>query len=237
MQAASPKTWINNRLIAALPRSDFDRLAPYLEQVDLPKKKVLYDAGEVVRHAYFVQSGMVSLFATTSEGEAIEVGAVGYEGMVGIPTVLPDNRAPLRTMVQIAGGALRIEARALRREFNQCERLRELLLGHTHALAMQIAQLIACNRYHPTEERLARWLLMARDRVRSDTFDLTHEFISCMLGTTRSGVSTVAGALQDEGLIRYRRGRITILDGKGLEAKSCACYRTIRENGEGFLAA
>lgn len=235
MSAASQPVKYTNRLLAALPRAEVERLAPALERVSLQRKRILYDAGDHVRYAYFVLDGMISLLAVTSEGEAIEAGAIGREGMIGIPGVMPDKRAPLRTTVQVSGFALRIDAGALEREFNRCERLRALLLGYTHTLAMQIAQLIACNRYHAVEERLCRWLLMTSDRVRADTFDLTHEDISHMLGTTRSGISTVAGALQDSGLIRYRRGRITVLDGGKLEAKSCACYGVIKDNDERFL--
>lgn len=235
MSASSQPIKSTNRLLAALPRAEVERLAPNLERVSLQRKKVLYDAGEEVRHAYFVLGGMISLLAVTSEDEAIEAGVVGREGMVGIPSVLPEKRAPLRTTVQVSGSALRIESVVLEREFNRCEQLRRLLLGYTHMLSMQIAQLIACNRYHPVEERLSRWLLMTRDRVRTDTFDLTHEEISYMLGAPRSGITTVAIVLQDAGLIRYRRGKITILDGEKLEAKSCACYGTIKENDERFL--
>ena len=196
---------------------------------------MLYDVGDDVRYAYFVLNGMISLLAVTSEDEAIEAGAIGREGLVGIPTVLPDKRAPLRTTVQVSGSALRIEAKAFEREFNRCERLRALLLGYTHSLAMQIAQLIACNRYHPIEERLCRWLLMTSDRVRSDTFDLTHEDISYMLGTPRSAVTKVALALQDAGWIHYRRGKIKVIDREGLKGKSCTCYGAIKENEERFL--
>lgn len=235
MSASSQPIKSANRLLAALPLAEVERLAPNLERVVLQRKKVLYDAGDEVRHAYFVLGGMISLLAVTSEDEAIEAGAVGREGMVGLPSVLPDKRAPLRTTVQVSGSALRIEAGALEREFKRCERLRALLLGYTHMLTMQMAQLIACNHFHRVEERLCRWLLMTRDRVRAQTFDLTHEEISYMLGTTRSGITTVALVLQDAGFIRYRRGKITILEGEGLEAKSCACYHTIKENDERFL--
>jgi CRP-like cAMP-binding protein len=234
MSASSQTIKSANRLLAALPLAEVERLAPNLERVVLQRKKVLYDAGDEVCHAYFVLGGMISLLAVTSEDEAIEAGAVGREGMVGLPSVLPDKRAPLRTTVQVSGSALRIEAGALEREFNRCERLRALLLGYTHMLTMQMAQLIACNHFHRVEERLCRWLLMTRDRVRAQTFDLTHEDISYMLGTTRSGITTVALVLQDAGLIRYRRGKFTILDGERLVAKSCACYHTIKENDERF---
>src|ERR1051325_114135 len=235
MYEASQGHTSQNRLLAALPGGEIERLAPHWELVVLCRKKVLYDAGEEVRYDYFLTGGMVSLLSVTSEDEAIEASAIGREGMVGIPSVLPDKRAPLRTSVQVAGSAVRIESGALAREFNHCERLRHLLLGYTHTLLMQIAQQIACNRYHTTEERLCRWLLMTRDRVRTISFDLTHEEISYMLGTPRSGITSAAVVLQDAGLIRYRRGRIRILDGERLVARSCACYGAIKESDERFL--
>jgi len=228
---------LSNKLLAALPRAEFDRLAPHLEQVNFPKDTILYDAGDVVRHAYFLQSGMISLLSVTDEEDVIEVGAVGYEGMVGIASVLPNKKAALRTLVQIPVGALQIKADTLRREFKRCEELRELLLGYTHTLVTQIAQSIACNHYHPIEKRLCRWLLMTRDCANDYTFHLTHEFISYMLGTTRTGVTEAAGVLQAKGLIHYRRGKITILNKEELEATACDCYRIIKEDSEHSIAA
>lgn len=236
MSAPSCQHTFTNRLLAALPRAEFERLAPRLEQVKLPNG-ILYDAGDVVHHAYFVQSGMVSLLSVTDKDQVIEVGVVGDEGMVGIPSALRDKRAPLRTLVQIPVTALRLSASALRQEFKRGGELQELILCYTHSLAMQIGQTVACNRYHTNEQKLSRRLLMTRDRVHSDTFNLTHDLISYMLGTTRSGVTEAAGALQDAGLIRYRRGKITILDEKKLEAATCDCYRIISEDNERFIAA
>jgi CRP-like cAMP-binding protein len=235
MQAATKQTSIANRLLAALPRSEFERLAPHLEQIKLPTG-TLYDAGVIINHAYFLQSGMISLLSVTNKDQVIEVGAVGDEGMVGIPTVLRNRRAPLRVVVQIPITALRIPAESLRREFSRCGKLQEVVLCYTHALVTQISQSVACNRYHTVEQRLSRWLLMTRDCAHSDTFYLTHEFISYMLGTTRSIVTTAALTLQEAGLIRYRRGKITIHDGNELEAVTCGCYRLIREENECFLS-
>ena len=236
MQAASKQASIGNQLLAALPRDEYERLAPDLERIDL-KVGTLYNAGDAVRHAYFLQTGMISLLSVTNKDQVIEVGAVGYEGMVGIPSVLRNRRAPLRALVQIPGSAWKISADALRREFKRGGELQELILCFTHSLATQIGQVVACNRYHTVEQRLSRWLLMTRDRVNSDTFNLTHEFIAYMLGTTRSGVTTAAVALQDAGLIRYRRGRITILNEEKLEGVTCDCYRIIREDVERIIAA
>jgi CRP-like cAMP-binding protein len=235
MQAATKQTSISNRLLAALPRAELERLAPHLEQINFPIG-TLYDAGDVVRHAYFLQSGIISLLSVTNKDQVIEVGVVGNEGMVGIPSVLRNRRAPLRTLVQIPITALKISADALQREFKRGGELQELILCYTHSLVTQIAQSVACNRYHTVEQRLSRWLLMTRDRTHSDTFHLTHEFISYMLGTTRSGVTTAAGALQEAGLIRYRRGKIKILDEIALETEACDCYRIIRDENERFIS-
>ena len=237
MSLPSRQISLSNKLLAALPRAEFDRLAPHLEQVNFPKNTILYDAGDLVRHAYFLQSGMISLLSVANEEDVIEVAAVGHEGMVGIPSVLPNNKAALRTLVQIPVGALQIKADALRREFKRCEELRELLLGYTHTLVTQIAQSIACNHYHLVEKRLCRWLLMTRDRVGDDTFNLTHEFISYMLGAPRTRVTEAAIVLQKQGLIHYRRGKITILNKEALEATACDCYRIIKEDSEHSIAA
>lgn len=237
MPSTSPQSSMKNRLLAALPRSEFERLIPHLEPVSLPKRHIVYDAGDIVRHAYFLESGMVSLLSATTKSQVIEVGMVGDEGMVGIPGVLRNRRAPLRAMTQTPISALKISSDALRREFKRGGELQELILCFTHSLVTQIGQGVACNRYHTNEQRLARWLLMTRDRIHSPTFDLTHSFLSYMLGVARSGVTTAAGVLHDEGLISYRRGKITILNESGLESAACDCYRTIREDCDSSLAA
>jgi CRP-like cAMP-binding protein len=236
MSSSSQQSPIKNRLLAALPRAEFERLNPHLEPVSLPKGHLVYDAGDIVRHAYFLENGIISLLSATTKSQVIEVGMVGDEGLVGIPSVLRNRRAPLRAMTQIPVSALKISADALRREFSQGGELQELILCFTHSLVTQMGQGVACNRYHANEQRLARWLLMTRDRIHSPTFDLTHSFLSSILGVARSGVTSAAGVLHDEGLIRYRRGRITILDEGGLETAACDCYRVIRGDCESFLA-
>jgi len=232
-----PGITLINRLLAALSLVEFERLTPYLHLVKLTKESVLYDAGESVQQAYFIQSGVVSLVSITDENEKIEAGMVGNEGMVGISSILRYHRAPFRAVVQISGEALSLEGNVLRREFKQGGELQEHILCFTHTLVSQFAQSMICNRFHTIEKRLARWLLMIRDRTGEDTFHLTHEFISQMLGAARTDVTKAAGALQDAGLIRYRRGTITILEEKGLEAASCACYRLNKEEVEQFLVA
>lgn len=237
MKAASPKTWLNNRLLAALPRAEFDRLALHLHQVKLSGNSVLYDTGDEVRRAYFLQSGVVSLISVTEDDKSLEAGLVGCEGMVGIPGILRYRRAPFRAVVQVAGEALSVDAKVLRREFKRGGELQEFILCFTHTLVSQFARSNVCNRFHTVEKRLARWLLMIHDRARGDTYYLTHTFISDMLGAARTDVTKAAGALQDAGLIRYRRGAITVLDQEGLEATACACYHALKEEVEQFIAA
>lgn len=224
-----PSNAFSNALLSALPREEYERLSPHLELVRLTPGKILYNAGDAVRHAYFPKGGMICLLSTTEDGRTIEVGVIGNEGMVGIPIVLRSGGAPYQVMVQLAGNALRISGNALREEFNRGGKLQDLLLRYTHALLVQVAQSAACNSFHTVKERLCRWLLVSRDRVQTDTIHLTQEFLSHMLGVQRTSVTQIASALQKEGLIRHSRGRITILDRRGLEVASCECYRRVRE--------
>jgi CRP-like cAMP-binding protein len=227
-----------NRLLSSLPHAEYEHLLPKLEQVHMPKGKILYHAGDTVRHAYFIDSGMVSLLSTTAEGATVEVGMVGSEGAVGLPVILRTNKTPYQVMVQIAvGSAWRIKSDVLRDEFDRGGKLQDLLLRYTHVLLTQISQSAVCNRFHSSEERLGRWLLITNDLVKEDTFLLTHELIAHMLGTPRTGVTMAAGALQREGLIRYSRGKITILDRPALESAACECYQVIKEGFDHFLDA
>lgn len=226
-----------NGLLSALPREEYERFSPHLELVRLTPGDILYHAGGAVRHAYFPKGGMLSLLSITESGRTIEVAMIGNEGMAGIPIILGSEAAPYQVMVQLTGNALRVRREALRAEFGRGAALHDLLLRYTHAVLTQVAQSAACNRFHSVEERLCRWLLMCRDRVQTDTVRLTQEFLSHMLGAPRSSVTAVAVALQNRGLIGYTRGKITILDRRGLEAASCECYRLVRDELGNFLAA
>jgi len=226
-----------NRLLAALPRGEYERLVPHLERVHLTQGRVIFEAGDRVRHAYFPSGGIISMLSMTEEGETIEVAMVSNEGMVGVPIVLRAGVAPYRTMVQIPGDALRVKAEVLLKEFNQGGRFQDLLLRYAHAVLAHVAQSAVCGRFHTVEARLGRWLLVTRDRINSDSFHYTQEFLSHMLGTPRTVVSIAACRLQDEGLIRYRRGRITILDRAGLEAAACECYRAVLREIDHIIAA
>lgn len=228
---------LRNQLLSALAREDHARFLPRLEQVELSPGKVIYEITDTVRHAYFPLSGMLSLLAITEDGATIEVGMVGNEGVVGLPAILRAYSTPYRVMVQIRGLAMRIRADALRAEFDRGGRMQDVLLRYTYTLLTQVSQSAVCNHFHTVEQRLSRWLLVARDRVHSDQFSLTHEVISHMLGIPRTNVTMRAGALQRQGLITYSRGKITIVDPRGLEAASCECYRMVKEEISGFLAA
>lgn len=226
-----------NRLLSALPRDELERLRPHLERVRLAKGRVIYEVGGRVRHAYFLTSGMVSLLSSTREGSTIEVATVGSEGLAGLPAVLRVERSPYRVMVQIGGQAARASAGAICEAFDRSPALRELLLRYSHALLTQVSQSAVCNRFHTTGQRLARWLLVTRDRVGSDSFELTQEFLSHVLGTPRTSVTAAAFSLQAAGLIRYSRGRIMLTDPPGLESASCECYLVVKDGIDRFLAA
>lgn len=231
------KPSFENRLLALLPRADYQRLLPHLEPVRLAQGQILYNVGDAVHHAYFPRGGMISLLSTTSDGRTVEVGMIGNEGMAGIPAILRTNTAPYQLMVQLPANALRIGGDVLRAEFNRGGVIQDLLLRYTHMLLLQIVQSASCNRFHAVEERLCRWLMVSYDRVQTCTLCLTQEFLSYMLGAPRSSVSAVAKTLQDEGLIRYSRGRITILDRQGLAARACECHRAVKAGISEFLAA
>jgi len=218
-----------NRLLAALPFEEYQRLLPHLELVSLSLNQVLYEIDEPITHVYFPQQSVVSLVALMEDGATIEVGIVGQEGMVGILAILGGMTKAHRAIVQIEDSAMRMKANVLKTEFNRGGMLQSLLLRYVQSLLAQATQTLACNRFHIAEERLARWLLLVQDSMRSDEFLLTQEFIGQMLGIRRSSVTVAAGNLSRVGLIDYKRGRITILDRAGLEEFSCECYGVIRD--------
>ncbi|MBD1804619.1 Crp/Fnr family transcriptional regulator [Microcoleus sp. FACHB-SPT15] len=226
MSEPSPKAV--NQLLAALPDAEYQRLVPHLEYVPLPLQQVLHKRGESIEYVYFPHRAIVSLIASPEEGLNVEVGLVGNEGMVGIPAVLGDNIASTTAMVQREDSGMRMEASLLKTEFQQGGSLQNLLLRYTQALYAQTSQTAACNRLHQLDERLARWLLLFCDRIESNELWLTQEFISKMLAVRRAGVTEAANRLQQAGLIRYNRGRITILSRQELEAASCPCYKIIK---------
>lgn len=215
---------IDNALLAALPRAEYLQLAPSLESIDLTFGQVLYEPDQKMRHVYFPNNSLVSLLTLVDNHLALEVGMVGREGMVGVAVALGINASPIRAMAQGAGSVMRMTAPAFRKAFQERKGLQRQVLHYTHELMSQIAQTAACNRFHLIEARLARWLLMTRDRVESAEFHLTHEFLGHMLGVRRVGVTNAAHALKTRGLIDYSRGDISITDVRGLEAAACSCY-------------
>jgi CRP-like cAMP-binding protein len=225
-----------NQLLSSLPPQEYESLSRHLEHVPLPPGKILFNMGDPIRYAYFPTGGQVSLLSLTEDGMTVEVAMGGNEGVIGVPVILRMSTAPYTAMVQIGdGGALRVRSDVLRQEFDRGGRLQDLLLRYTHVLLTQVSQSAICNRFHSLEERLSRWLLLANDIARQDTFHLTQEFIAHMLGTPRTGVTMAAGALQKAGLIRYSRGRIHVLNRKGLEKSSCECYQIVRKEFDSFL--
>ena len=219
---------LENQLIAALPTSEYQRLIPHLERVTLPLQQVLYEECEPITHVYFPLQGIVSLVSTMEDGGTVEVGMVGNEGIVGMPVLWGGISTITRAFVQIPGFGMKIKGSLLKTEFDRGGALQTLLLRYTQALHTQVSQGAACFRLHTIEQRLARWLLTVHDRMDRDEFPLTQEFIAQMLGTRRAGVTLAANSLSQAGMIRYTRGRITILNRKELEATSCECYKTIQ---------
>ena len=227
-RSKKPRELITNQLLAALSQKEYQRLQPQLEQVALVFGDILYEPGDVIDYVYFVNQGIVSLLSIVEGRSPLEVGMVGSEGMVGIGVFLGARTSLNRALVQGAGTALRMKAGALLQELKQQGALSELLRRYTHSLLAQVSQGAVCNHFHPVEERLARWLLMTHDRIRSDEFRLTQDFLSDMLGVRREGVVKAARVLQQEKLISYVRGQIHILNRAGLEAASCQCYELLR---------
>ena len=224
---------IENSLLAALPRKEYLRLLAGLEPVTLIFGKVLYEPGETIRHVYFPGSSLVSLLTLADGHLALEVGLIGREGMLGISLVLGHNVSSVRALVQGSGTAMRMASAHFRKEFRLSRPLQQELYRYTHTLMAQISQTAACNRFHVVEARLARWLLMTHDRVKSNQFRMTHEFLGHMLGVRRVGVTKAAQALQKRKLISYSRGDITVLDRRGLEAAACQCYEVVRDMHDG----
>jgi CRP-like cAMP-binding protein len=223
-----PHLLIENQILAALSAAEYQRLVPHLERVNLPIHQVLYSAGEPITHVYFPNQAVVSLVCIQEDGSTVEAGMVSNDGMVGLPVIWGGGSTTTTAFVQVADGAMRMKSEQLKAEFKRGGELQTLLLRYTQALFTQVTQTAACNRLHTIEERLARWLLIVADRVQSDQFPLTQEFIAQMLGCRRAGVTVAAGTLSRAGMISYKRGNITILNREDLEEASCECYSIIK---------
>jgi CRP-like cAMP-binding protein len=224
-----------NRLLELLPADDFERLRPHLEQVPLDYKFVLSGAGTPILFVYFPVTGVASIVNTMQDGSAAEVGTVGNEGMVGLPIILGDTVAPSDVYVQVPGSALRMPASLFRVALEGSGPMRTVMLHYVHALFNQIAQSAACNSFHTVEQRCCRWLLMTHDRVQSDRFILTQEFLGMMLGVRRTSITLTAKQLKRRKLIDYSRGHVHILDRPGLEQRSCECYAVSKREFDRLL--
>jgi CRP-like cAMP-binding protein len=218
-----------NHLLDALPAADYDRIAGALELVPLKLGDVLYESGAKLRYVYFLTTAIVSLLYVMENGASAEIAIVGNEGLLGISLFMGGDSTPSRAVVQSAGHAFRLRSQLLKDEFGRFGPTMQLLLRYTQALITQMAQTAVCNRHHSLDQQLCRWLLLSLDRLQSNELAMTQELIANMLGVRREGVTEAAGKLQTTGLIRYRRGTITVLDRAGLEARVCECYQVVRK--------
>src|SRR6266850_6919542 len=234
-KAAALRVSPANRLLASLPAKEYQRLVPELELVTLAFAQIIYAPGDTIRHVYFPNDSIVSLLAAEDHHASLEVGMIGNEGMAGIAVFMEVSTSRTLALVQGAGTAMRMKSATLRKESTHVSTFHRLLHRYAHSLLTQMSLSSACNRFHALDSRLARWLLMTHDRIGTDKFRLTQDFMSNMLGVRREGVNKVAGELQRDQLIKYSRGHMEILNRVGLEGISCACYGIIKEDSDRSL--
>jgi CRP-like cAMP-binding protein len=225
-----------NHLLAALPVAIYDRLLPHLEFYPLPLGEALYESGDKLNHVYFLTTSIVSLLYVMEDDRSAEIAVVGREGIVGIALFMGSETVPNRAVVQSAGCAYRLKGNLLKEEFDRAGALQHLLLRYTLALLTQMAQTAVCNRHHTVDQQLCRWLLLSLDRLPANELRMTQGLIANMLGVRREGVTDAAGKLQSAGLIQYYRGRITVLNRPGLEARVCECYNVVRKEFRRLLS-
>jgi len=233
---ATPVNNCGNRLLAALPNDEYERLVPNLQQISFSLGEVVYEFGGQLDYVYFPTTAIVSLLYTMENGSTAEMGLTGNDGVVGIALFMGGNTMPNRGVVLSAGEAIRMKAKVLQDEFSSGGQFQRLLLRYTQALITQISQTAVCNRLHSVEQQLCRWLLLSHDRVMTDELIMTQELMADMLGVRREGVTVAAGRLQDAGAISYVRGRIQILDRQRLEDTVCECYRVVKNEFDRLLA-
>ncbi len=224
----TPHSPTQNHLLAALPAAEFDRLSPHLELVPMPLGEALYESGGELRHVYFPTTSIVSLLYVLEDGSSAEIAIVGNEGILGVSLFMGGETTPSRAVVQSAGYGYRLKSVLLKKEFSRGGPVLHLLLRYTQALITQMTQTAVCNRHHSVEQQLCRWLLLSLDRLTSASLTMTQELIANMLGVRREGVTEAAGKLQRDGLIKYSRGRIEVLDRPGLEKAVCECYAVVK---------
>ena len=233
--AIRPNSPPENRLLAALPGDEYERLLPRLHKVSFSLGEVVYEFGGHLDYVYFPTTSIVSLLYTMENGTSAEMGLTGNDGVVGIALFMGGGTMPNRAVVQSAGGAIRMRAKMLQDEFARAGKFQQVLLRYTQALITQISQTAVCNRLHSVEQQLCRWLLLSHDRVKADELIMTQELIADMLGVRREGVTVAAGRLQDAGAISYVRGHITILDRQKLEDTVCECYLVVKNEFDRLL--
>jgi CRP-like cAMP-binding protein len=231
------KTPERNRILRSLPPEERERLFPHLQRVSLPLGTVIYESGARLRHIYFPTDCIVSLLYVLKSGASAEIAVVGNDGAVGVSLFMGGESTPSRAVVQSAGTAYRLTRARLKQEFERHGLLLGVLLRYTQALITQMAQTAVCNRHHALEQQLCRWLLLSLDRLESNELKMTQELIANMLGVRREGVTEAAGRLQKEGVIRYSRGRITVLDRARLEKLSCECYGVVKKESDRLLTS
>jgi CRP-like cAMP-binding protein len=225
-----------NQILAALSSDEYERLSPHLQEVQLSIGTILYDFDDRITHVYFPNNDTIgSLLSATEHDTAVEIGVTGSEGVLGFSVLMGLETTPHRVLIQIPGTALKVKSRVIREEFKRGGRFHDLVLRYVHALFTQASQTAVCNRLHPVEARLARWLLTVRDRVEADQFPITHDFMARMLGANRATVSLTAAIIQQAGYIRYTRGKLNVLDAEGLEDVSCECYGIVKKRYEDIL--
>jgi CRP-like cAMP-binding protein len=230
-----PDSLQRNYLLAALSPTERAHLEPYLEAVDMPLGAVLYESGDVLRHVYFPIDSIVSLLYVMEDGASAEISVVGNDGLIGIALFMGGETTPSRAIVQSAGSAYRLNGKQLKEEFRRNGHLQELLLRYTQALITQMSQTAVCNRHHSVDQQLCRWLLLSLDRLSSNELTMTQELIANMLGVRREGVTEAAGRLQKLNVIRYARGKITVLDRPKLEVLCCECYAVVKQETDRLL--
>jgi CRP-like cAMP-binding protein len=227
----------DNHILDALPAEERDRLFPHLNFVSMPLGKVLYESGEKLKHIYFPTDSIVSLLYVMKDGASAEIAVVGNEGAIGVSLFMGGETTPSRAIVQSAGSAYGLDRKRLKLEFDRHGQMLHLLLRYTQSLITQMAQTAVCNRHHSVNQQLCRWLLLSLDRLRSNELNMTQELIANMLGVRREGVTAAAGELQKAGVIRYRRGKITVLDRAKLEQLSCECYSVVKKETDRLLSS
>jgi CRP-like cAMP-binding protein len=225
----------DNHILDALPDEERDRLFPYLGFVSMPLGRVLYESGDTLKHIYFPTDSIVSLLYVMKDGASAEIAVVGNEGAIGVALFMGGETTPSRAIVQSAGSAYRLDRKRLKEEFGRHGQMLHLLLRYTQSLITQMAQTAVCNRHHSVDQQLCRWLLLSLDRLQSNELRMTQELIANMLGVRREGVTAAAGELQRAGVIRYSRGKITVLDRAKLEQLSCECYSVVKKESDRLL--